>query len=189
MALTFGGAGAKYRWKRWRIASRSCRVIEPNWRIQAIANGDAIKPVTNQVYKIETTVTRRDGLMDHLRSPAYQGIVHHAYKPSGTDGTIYYITDRIIVRFKRQAEDNAIETLLARYGLRLLRKYSFRAKTYLLQVTDGSGANPVKIANRLAEEDSDEFGGSQHGQSAAAHVYSARSALCPPVASPCGRRS
>ncbi|MEZ4714692.1 MAG: hypothetical protein R2851_01150 [Caldilineaceae bacterium] len=55
-------------------------------RIQAIANGDAIKPVTNQVYKIETTVTRRDGLMDHLRSPAYQGIVHHAYKPSGTDG-------------------------------------------------------------------------------------------------------
>jgi subtilisin family serine protease len=122
-------------------------------RIQAISNGDAIKPVTNQVYKIETTVTRRDTLMDHLRSPAYQGIVHHAYKPSGTDGTIYYITDRIIVRFKRQAETGAIEALLARYALRVLRPYSFRANTYLLQVTDGSGANPVKIANRLAEED------------------------------------
>ncbi len=121
-------------------------------RIRSIAGARAIEPVTNQVFRVETAATQRDGVMKQLRSPAFRTVVHHAYKPAGSDGTIYYVTDRILVSFKRQVKSAAIDTLLNKYALRLLKAYPFRPNTFLVQVTDTSGANPVKIANRLAAE-------------------------------------
>jgi subtilisin family serine protease len=78
-------------------------------------------------------------------------VAHHAYKPAGSDGTIYYLTDKIVVRFVKGTTTAQIESLLARHKLRLLKEYAL-PDTVLLQVTQASGANPLKIANRLAAE-------------------------------------
>ncbi|MGH8615972.1 MAG: hypothetical protein ACREYF_29165 [Gammaproteobacteria bacterium] len=61
----------------------------------------AIKPVTNQVFKVETTATERDTAMSSLRSDAYKGIVHHAYRPKEGEGTVYYLTDTLICTLAR----------------------------------------------------------------------------------------
>jgi subtilisin family serine protease len=119
-----------------------------------------IKPVTNQVYKVETTTTERDSAMDALRSDAYNVIVHHSYRPKNSKGTIYYISDKIIVRFKPNTTTNQIDQLLKKCGLNVLKEYETNQedkKTYLLKVTSTSGENPVKIANRLATEKIIEF--------------------------------
>ncbi|MGH7462357.1 MAG: S8 family serine peptidase, partial [Longimicrobiales bacterium] len=111
-----------------------------------------IKPVTNEVFKVETTATERDAAMDALRSDAFRAIAHHAYRPTDSEGTVYYLTDRIIVTFAPTATGAQVDTLLQKYGLRLLKEYEGLPHTYLLQVTSDVGENPIKVANRLAEE-------------------------------------
>ena len=111
-----------------------------------------IKPVTNQVFKVETTATERDAAMEAVRSEAFDAIAHHAYRPKGSDGTVFYLTDKIIASFDPKASATQIEKLLEKYGLKVLKEYENLPHTYLLQVTSSSGENPIKVANRLAEE-------------------------------------
>jgi subtilisin family serine protease len=111
-----------------------------------------IKPLTNEVFKVETTMTERDSAMDALRSDAFKSIAHHAYRPKDSEGTVYYLTDRIIVSFAPNASNEQVDKLLEKYGLRLLKEYEGQDHTYLLQVTSEAGENPIKLANRLAEE-------------------------------------
>ncbi len=111
-----------------------------------------IKPVTNQVFKVETTATERDAAMEAVRSEAFDAIAHHAYHPKGSYGTVFYLTDKIIASFDPKASATQIEKLLEKYGLKVLKEYENLPHTYLLQVTSSSGENPIKIANRLAEE-------------------------------------
>jgi subtilisin family serine protease len=111
-----------------------------------------IKPVTNQVFKVETTTNERDATMAALRSEAFNAVVHHAYRPAKTQGTVYYLTDKIIVHFDPKATPAQIDKLLEEYGLKVAKEYEEPGNTYLVQVTAGSGENPIKVANRLAEE-------------------------------------
>lgn len=112
-----------------------------------------IKPVTNQVFKVETTATENDAVMATVRSEAFDAVAHHAYRPKGSEGTIYYLTDRIIVRFADGASTAQLDELLEKYGLKLLKDYEGQERTYLVEVTSTSGENPIKVANRLAEEE------------------------------------
>jgi subtilisin family serine protease len=121
-------------------------------RIKSLPEVRDVMPVTGEVYKVETTSTDRDAAMRTVRSTEINGIAHHAYRPASTDGTIYYITDRIVVKFKNGATIDQISALLDKYALKILKEYGDQPGTYLLQVTSTSGENPVKISNRLAEE-------------------------------------
>ena len=112
-----------------------------------------IKAVTNQVFKVETTPVERDNTMSSLRSETFDAIVHHAYRPKGSEGTIYYLTDKIFVTFKPGASAQQINGLLEKYSLRVLKEYEEEKNTFLLQVTSSSGINPIKVANLMAEED------------------------------------
>src|SRR5689334_5179393 len=71
-----------------------------------------IVPVTNQVYKVETSLTDRDSAMEMVRSPVFNAVAHHAYRPAGTEGTIYYLTDQIIVSFDSKVKPEQIDTVL-----------------------------------------------------------------------------
>jgi len=122
-------------------------------RIRNVPGVRDLKPVTNQVFKVETTTTERDATMAMLRSEVFRTVAHHAYRPKDAEGTIFYITDKIIVSFKPEASAEEIDKLLVKYGLNVLKEYEGQPYTYLLQVTATSGENPVKIANRLAEEE------------------------------------
>ncbi len=125
-------------------------------KIELIKNQKGIrnvKHINNQIYKVETTSTERDAAMSLLRSEAFNLVAHHAYRPKNTEGSIFYITDKIIVKFKSNAEIDLINELLTKYSLKVVKEYEHTPHTYLLQVTSTSGKNPIKIANQLAEED------------------------------------
>jgi subtilisin family serine protease len=111
-----------------------------------------IKAITNQVFKVETTPVERDTTMATLRSDTFGAIVHHAYRPKGSDGTIFYLTDKIFVSFKPEAGIAQINKLLEKYSLKVLKDYEKEKNTFLLRITTSSGVNPLKIANMLAEE-------------------------------------
>ena len=104
------------------------------------------------VFRVETKAVDRDAAMSAIRSEAFNGIVHHAYRPSGSEGTIFYITDTILVRFNSDTHIERISQLFQEYALKVVQAYEHQANTYLVQVTKTSGQNPLKIANRLAEE-------------------------------------
>lgn len=133
---------------RFTLMSATPAQIE---KLRKVAGVQDIKRVSRQVCKVETTQTDRDHVMAAMRSGAFGAIAHHAYKPAGGDGTIYYLTDKIVLTFRKGTTTTQIEALLARHALKLIKEYAL-PDTVLVQVTPGSGANPLKIANRLAAE-------------------------------------
>lgn len=165
-----GGAPSQGpRWLLWRGGKRipiekaterftpmpdSPRQLEELRRVPGVR---AIEPVTNGVFKVETTSTERDSAIAAARSEAFRAIAHHAYGPAGSEGTVYYLTDRILVRFKAGTSPAKANQLLEKYKLKVLREYEQLDRTCLVQVTSSSGENPLKIANRLAEEPAVEY--------------------------------
>lgn len=121
-------------------------------RLRRVPGVTGIKPVTNQVFKVETSMTERDGAMAALRSEAFNAVVHHAYRPKDGEGSVFYLTDKIIVRFDPKATAAQVGKLLEKYALKVLKDYEQEPNSYLVQVTSSSGGNPIKVANRLAEE-------------------------------------
>jgi subtilisin family serine protease len=121
-------------------------------RLRSAPGVRSIKAVTNQIFKVETTPNERDGAMAALRSEAFNAVVHHAYRPKGAEGTIFYLTDKIIVRFDPKASHAEIDKILGIYALKVLKEYEGEKNSFLVQVTASSGANPIKVANVLAEE-------------------------------------
>jgi subtilisin family serine protease len=112
-----------------------------------------IKPVSRGVFKVETTDAERDIIMDVLRNKPFNAIVHHAYRPKGETGTVYYLTDKITVKFQPECPLEQQEALLEKYRLQVLKEYTHLPGTFLLRITASSGENPLKIANRIREEE------------------------------------
>jgi subtilisin family serine protease len=134
---------------RFTVIPSSANQLE---RLRSAPGVHAIKGVTNQVFKVETSPAERDSSMAALRSETFNAVVHHAYRPKGSDGTMYYLTDKIIVHFDQKTTSAQINSLLDKYALKVLKEYEGEKNTLLLQVTASSGANPIKVANLLAEE-------------------------------------
>jgi hypothetical protein len=133
---------------RFTVLARTEAQVEA---LRKVAGVQAIKRVNRQVCKVETTQTERDSVMAAMRSGAFGAVAHHAYKPAGSEGTVYYLTDKIVVTFGKKVTTAQIEALLTRHKLRLIKEYAL-PNTVLVQVTSASGANPLKIANRLIAE-------------------------------------
>lgn len=75
---------------------------------------------------------------------------HHAYKRADT-GAEFLISDRVLVELKQDAPPDALDALLAKYALRLHQQVGTRQ--YLLQLTDHTGMNPVKVVVALSEQE------------------------------------
>jgi subtilisin family serine protease len=112
-----------------------------------------IKRISRQMFKVETTDAERDITMDVLRNQPFNAIVHHAYRPKGETGTVYYLTDKVTVKFQPECPMEEQEALLEKYRLQVLKEYDHLPYTFLLRITVSSGENPLKIANRLREEE------------------------------------
>ncbi|HEY8464434.1 MAG TPA: S8 family serine peptidase [Bacillota bacterium] len=121
-------------------------------RVSRLPGVQRVKPLNQQIYRVEINAMERDSAMALLRSAPFNGIVHHAYHPKGESDTVYYLTDKIIVKLLPEGSVAEFEQLLAKYKLNFIKEYERLPRTYLLQVTASSGENPLKIANRLAEE-------------------------------------
>ncbi|MEM6963940.1 MAG: S8 family serine peptidase [Bacteroidota bacterium] len=111
-----------------------------------------MKKVFNNIYKIKTTKGAQSDVMDQIRSDQLsETIAHHAYTPVGDTITRYYITDKIMLSFKKRTSATKISAILEKHGLQYLKDYQTDAPTYLVQVTKSSGMNPVKLTNLLTE--------------------------------------
>ncbi len=120
-------------------------------QLKTVAGVQSIKRVNRQVCKVETATNDRDNVMATMRAEGFRAVAHHAYKPAGSEGTVYYLTDKIVVGFKPKTTTKQIEALLDKHKLMLVKEYAL-PDTVLVQVTLASGANPLKIASRLAAE-------------------------------------
>lgn len=104
-----------------------------------------IKRVFRNVYKIRTFDYQLEDVMDNLRrSKHLPSICHHAYAPEGDSATRYYITDKVAVQFHPGTSATKIEDILEKCGLKFVKGYS-KDQTFLLEVTETSQKNPVKI--------------------------------------------
>jgi subtilisin-like proprotein convertase family protein len=75
---------------------------------------------------------------------------HHAYKRADS-GAEFLITDRVLVEMKPDAPPAALDALLVKYALRVADQPG--PNQYVLQVTDHTGMNPVKVVVALSEQE------------------------------------
>ena len=104
-----------------------------------------------QVSSASTRVTTNNSNLEALMSVS-RGIAptHHAYQYKET-GKEFLITDRVFVRFRKELSLKELNEFIAKYALVLKSKFS--AKSYLFQLTNYTGMNPVKLVVKLMEED------------------------------------
>jgi subtilisin family serine protease len=121
-------------------------------QLERVRGVKSIAPVTSRIFRVLTAPADRDTLMETLRAEPFRAIAHHAYRMKGAEGTLFYITDRILVAFDGAVSAKQIDRLVSRYALVLLKEYDRAGHQLLLQVTGSAGENPVKVANRLARE-------------------------------------
>lgn len=107
------------------------------------------KQVSSASSRVTCAPKDLERLMDDAREMAP---AHHAYEVADTGGD-FLITDRIIVAFRQPPSVEDFGQFLAKYGLRVVEAYSPRE--YLLQLTDHTGMNPVKLVVKLTEQESD----------------------------------
>ena len=113
-----------------------------------------IKHVFNEIYRLKVDESKLEFIMHSIRN-GFGLVCHHAYKPLDATNTRYYITDKITVKFKSGICVDDIDNLMEKWGLRYVRRYG--DATYLMQVTESSGMNPVKVANAMADDECVEY--------------------------------
>lgn len=121
-------------------------------RLEALPGVKEVKQLHNGIFKIIVESDKRDQAMDMYRSGGSSRVAHHAYNPTDSPNTRYYITDKIIVKFKEGTSKESIEALLEETKTRIVKEYRENPNTFLLQISNESGSNPIKIANRLSEK-------------------------------------
>lgn len=116
-----------------------------------------IKKVYRDIYKIKTDQPSMDGLMKSIRNDYRQNAVcHHAYRPAGDKITRYYLTDQIMVCFKKGIDIDKREKMVLDAGLKFIRRFG-ESNVYLFQVTKSAGMNPVKLCMELAAREEIEY--------------------------------
>ncbi len=107
-----------------------------------------LEQVSSASTRITTSTRNLETRMDVSRGFAP---THHAYQTK-TNQEAFLITDRVFVHFKRQPTQKTLNKFIAKYNLVLLEKYS--PKDFLLQLTDNTNMNPVKLVVLLTEKES-----------------------------------
>jgi len=130
-------------------------VIKSNQDLEKIKNipgVQRVRAVDRKICKVYVDEAGVDEPMKRLRSKELNGVCHHAYRPRNSEGTRYYLTDELIVKFDPAVSDNEIATLLTGKKLKILREFNSAEKIYLVQVTTDTGMNPLKVAAALSDE-------------------------------------
>lgn len=114
---------------------------------------DSIRMLTDKLARVtvdagKAPVQARDKLMERLRQ-GERLVVHHEYVDKENPDVSYQITDEIIVKFKEGVGTERIREILEKVAVVIKKEYLHLPGSYLVQVTDAAGANPVKVANRL----------------------------------------
>jgi len=110
-----------------------------------------IKQVFNNIYKLKTEEGNADTVMDSLREDFKTLCVfHHAYTPLADPATRYYITDTVIVTFRKGLRNSSIEKIMRAHGIQYMRSYDGFPGKHLFRVTSSAKKNPVKVCVDLS---------------------------------------
>ncbi len=115
----------------------------------AASGFDAREQLSSKSTRVKTSPDELEAAMASAREVAP---THHAYTVEETNED-FLLTDRILVRFRKNLPEDEVATFAGRYGLFIAEKYSDR--DYLFQVLTAAGRNPVKIVVDLNENESD----------------------------------
>ncbi|MFJ4293627.1 proprotein convertase P-domain-containing protein [Cupriavidus sp. NPDC089707] len=95
----------------------------------------------------------RDAVMERVRRGSDVEFASHVYAPTDDPQAKLYLTDQITVQFKSEVSDDEIQTITTGLGLTLVKELRGVPRAYVFRVGPQATENPIKIANRLAEND------------------------------------
>jgi subtilisin-like proprotein convertase family protein/subtilisin family serine protease len=94
----------------------------------------------------------RDAVMDRVRHGSDVEFASHVYAPASDPQSKLYLTNQITVQFKETTTDEEIEKIAAEHGLLLVKEVRGMPNTFVFRVGPEAVENPIKIANRLAQD-------------------------------------
>jgi len=112
----------------------------------------AIEPVTTGLVRA-TIIDDRERSVNRLR--AENNVVHHVYCDQQTNENEYLITESFFIKFKQDTPENRILEYLEAENL--VVEQAMGDKTYLVQVTNATGRNPIRTANAAASREDVEY--------------------------------
>ncbi|HKQ04632.1 MAG TPA: S8 family serine peptidase [Blastocatellia bacterium] len=130
------------------IMGRKAKILELLKALPDFAGipDQSLSQLTTGIYRITVVKAEQvDWLMELLRRT---NVVHHIYQVLEAPEEIA-LTDKILLTL-RQDDDKTLEEIKKKYALSSAGRMG---SAYVLQVTDASGANPLKIANQIAERE------------------------------------
>jgi subtilisin-like proprotein convertase family protein len=122
-------------------------VVRTSPQAAADAGLTVLEKVSPHSTRVAASASEMESAMARARAIAP---THHAYDAADT-GTEFLITDRVIVTFRTAPSEEELGTFTARYALVVLQRYSDRE--FLLQLTNHTGMNPVKLVVQLSEQE------------------------------------
>jgi subtilisin-like proprotein convertase family protein len=96
-------------------------------------------------------------VMKDVRKDHDSMFCHHVYYVEGDEKNPVQLTDQIIVQFLAEVSSGQITAILEKYGLEIVEEFDDCENNFIVRVTPDSGANPVKISNRLHAEGLTEY--------------------------------
>lgn len=109
-------------------------------------------PVSDKMVRMRVRGDRDQG-METLRKKGH--VLHHIYNTVGNPLDQLVITDSIHLKFKKNVSQKERESLIESEKLEVVD--TLGSDTLLVKVTNETGTNPLKTANRLAESSAVEY--------------------------------
>ncbi len=130
--------------------------VDPETK-SAFESADRKRALSDQMGIYEVRPSDLNKVMNDARKDKDVLFCHHVYAAAEDPDSNIILTDQIIVQFKEDVSPEQIAQMLGKYHLEIVEEYTDRANNFLLRVTADSGANPVKISNRLHSEGLTEY--------------------------------
>ncbi len=106
-----------------------------------------IAPVSNMMVRMRVRGDRDQGMAE-LRDKGH--ILHHVYNIAGNPQDQVLITESFYLKFKDGVSEDKKAERISSENLEIVKRID--TNTYLVKVTDATGTNPLKSANKLAED-------------------------------------
>ncbi len=112
-----------------------------------VAGISRVEALDGETWKVEVDPNQRDQAMATARASGI--IAHHAYGAAGIPDTRYYVTDHVTLKFRNGVDQKKIDQLFRTYKLEISQAFPSLGQTFVAKVTTESGANPVRLADRI----------------------------------------
>ncbi|MGL5082980.1 MAG: S8 family serine peptidase [Microcoleaceae cyanobacterium] len=103
------------------------------------------------VEELEVAPNQLNEAMNQARESDAIAYASHVYRLDNGGGAEFYLNNQVTVQFRESVSEATRQSLATAQGLKLLKKLEGVPNAYVYQVTDQATENPIKIANRLAQ--------------------------------------